>query len=71
MSRAARLGSGSASRSIYGGLVRWTGVPQAVLREGGSSEEQVERLSEECVAEQLLSEEKIDWLRVIILLAGS
>ena len=26
VSELARLGSGSASRSIYGGLVKWTGV---------------------------------------------
>lgn len=31
LSELARLGSGSASRSICGGLVRWTGVPRNVL----------------------------------------
>ncbi len=31
LSELARLGSGSASRSVYGGLVRWKGVPHGLF----------------------------------------
>lgn len=39
-SEIARLGSGSASRSIYGGLVEWKGVPKEFLLRRFSKDEE-------------------------------
>ncbi len=42
----ARLGSGSASRSIHGGLVRWIGVKNNILEEKLKlNEEELKKLS--------------------------
>ena len=48
-----RIGSGSASRSIYGGAVEWKGVdPDLFYKEKLSNEERM-KLSPQCIATQV------------------
>jgi mevalonate pyrophosphate decarboxylase len=49
-----RIGSGSASRSIYGGAVEWQGVaPELFGKEIIPKEERL-KLSQHCVAKQVM-----------------
>jgi len=48
----ARIGSGSASRSIYGGCVEWKGIEKKYLWNDNISKEDLQRSSRECVAQQ-------------------
>ncbi|KAL4429459.1 hypothetical protein ABPG74_001304 [Tetrahymena malaccensis] len=70
----ARLGSGSASRSIYGGLVEWTGVPHQYLQkkfesknnEIQLSEQEYEQLSKLCIAKQTHNESFFEDLDIFV-----
>jgi mevalonate pyrophosphate decarboxylase len=46
LSELARFGSGSASRSVFGGLVKWKGVPKEFsLKKKICDEQELENLS--------------------------
>ena len=70
LSELARLGSGSASRSVYGGLVQWTGVPSVIASERPKlSEEELKVLSKKCISRTVVPPHSLKYIKVIALLA--
>jgi len=71
ISEIARIGSGSASRSIYGGAVEWKGVNSELFFQEMISEEERKKLSPSCIATQIFPPEKFDDLEVLVLVSRS
>ena len=75
----ARIGSGSACRSLHGGLVEWQGVPLEYLsnenREGlikdqsVLGEEERKKLASFCIAKQVGEPQAFGHLKILVLLA--
>jgi Mevalonate pyrophosphate decarboxylase len=66
-----RIGSGSASRSIYGGGVEWYGIQPELFGKEMLPKEEREKLSKQCIAKQVFGYEKFKDIDIIILVAKS
>lgn len=71
LSQLARLGSGSASRSVCGGLVRWRGVSEKMLEQKQVGVGILEKLSKECISRTVVPHSKLEHIKVLILLANN
>lgn len=75
----ARIGSGSACRSLHGGLVEWQGVPEEYLTKENRDalvkdkivlgEDERKKLNSFCIATQVYESEVFANLRILVLLA--
>jgi len=59
-------GSGSASRSIYGGCVEWKGLPTEYLWKTIESKDVIEKISRECIAKQVFEPEYFSDIEILI-----
>eukprot|EP01015_Nassula_variabilis_P029113 TRINITY_DN6198_c0_g1_i2.p1 TRINITY_DN6198_c0_g1~~TRINITY_DN6198_c0_g1_i2.p1 ORF type:complete len:419 (-),score=52.20 TRINITY_DN6198_c0_g1_i2:93-1349(-) len=66
----ARLGSGSASRSLYGGIVKWVGLNEPEAKKAAESQDK-QALSRISIAKQLYEGDYMKDMEVLILVADN